>query len=210
MAATTPIVIDLQINRFCNCDGCIRKVKTTLEEVGGIELLSMDLDTGKLTISTAKHPQVIQFALQKKFKKIVDILPQQMIINTPNYTLSASNNAQDMAEALVKISRARGLESVEYRQSNTYKFNFNQPSLSRLPAATYHDDVRGSNNGVRIKDVESEYVMPPPPPATTEPSAPLIPATQDQVTGYLADQFYDTNFSKSARNDHPHDCCTIL
>lgn len=204
MAATTPIVVDLQINRFCNCDGCIRKVKTTLGEVGGVELLSLDPDTGKLTISTAKHPQVIQFALQKKFKKVVDILPQEMI-NPRNYTLSASNNVQDMAEALMKISHAKGLESVEFRQSNTYKFNFNQPSSSRLPAARHHD-VRGSN-GVQIKDVDSEYVMPPPPPPTTKPSAPLIPTTQDQVTGYPADQFYGT-FS---RNDHhSHDCCTIL
>ncbi|KAJ9540067.1 hypothetical protein OSB04_026573 [Centaurea solstitialis] len=74
MAANIPRVIDLQINQFCNCDGCIRRVKTMLEDVGGVELLSMDPETGKLTVSTAKHPQVIQFALQRKLRKAVDIL----------------------------------------------------------------------------------------------------------------------------------------
>ncbi|KVI09791.1 uncharacterized protein LOC112529366 [Cynara cardunculus var. scolymus] len=204
MAVTIPILIDLQINQFCPCEGCIRRVKTTLREVGGVELLSMDLDTGKLTISTAKHPQVIQFALQKKFKKVVDILPQEI-----NRLFGFDTNVQDMAEALVKVSHAKGLESVEYRQSNTLKFNFNQPSSSssRLPTATYHD-VRGSN-GVRITADDYEYVVPPPPPPTAEPSAPLIPTTQDQVTGYPADQFYGT-FSKTSRNHHSHDCCTIL
>ncbi|KAJ9540070.1 hypothetical protein OSB04_026576 [Centaurea solstitialis] len=63
-----------------------------------------------------------------------------------------------MAEALVRVAHAPGLESVEYRQSNTVRLTFNQPSSSRVPAAVapYHD-VRGSN-GVELTMLTSNML----------------------------------------------------
>lgn len=217
-----PTSINLQIDRFCNCEGCIQKVKTTFRELGGVKMLAMDPDNGIFTILTAKPTEIVQSALQKKLKKNVNI--QQETGSLPN-SLSAFNNPRnlispsslvipqgnvdvhDLANALVTISHAEGLQSVEYTQSNTFKFNFNnpknRPSTSWSPITSHN--IRGSN-GVYYEDVPP---LPPPPPPTTEPSAPLIPTSQYQVYGYPS-EFY--GFPKSSMNDYddPQDCCNIL
>ncbi|KAI3793345.1 hypothetical protein L1987_35962 [Smallanthus sonchifolius] len=65
---TIPMTTTLQTDPFCNCEGCIDKVKKTLRKFD-IESLSVDPETGEFTFFTTKHPEVIKYALKGTFPK---------------------------------------------------------------------------------------------------------------------------------------------
>lgn len=166
MANPTTIVI--QIDKFCNCEGCIKKVKKALRKLDDVTLLTMDPDIGKFTIKTTKHPQVIEHALKQPFPK-------------RNITMSHPH-VDNIATTLVIMPQGQGLESMEYTQSSTFKFNFTNrhlPSFNNVHAPT-------------------PPPVPPPPRANIRPSAPPIPTTPDVVYGYPQEYF--------GFKDHPHDC----
>ncbi|KAI3721167.1 hypothetical protein L2E82_32172 [Cichorium intybus] len=222
---TTPMTIVLQINPFCNCYGCVQKVKKTLRDLGGVKLLAMNPEIGEFTLLTAEHPDVIKFALKQTFPKKEIILslehpnqlpafnnPNNLITRQPPVSLVAplnTANVHDLATAFVTMSHAEGLESMEFNQSSTFKINFtnreNQPSTSR---SSLGHNIRDTG-GVHVKDDGCEYAHPlqPPPPDTTKPSAPLIPTTENHVYGYPAELY---GVRRSSEYDDPHGCCTIL
>ncbi|PWA82579.1 Heavy metal-associated domain, HMA [Artemisia annua] len=74
---------ELQIIPCDMCNGCINKVKKVLRRLVGVKLLTTDFENEKFTISSVfEHPEVIKFALEKKFRrKRVILLPE---INHPN------------------------------------------------------------------------------------------------------------------------------
>ncbi|CAH1438639.1 unnamed protein product [Lactuca virosa] len=139
----TSTEMTIVINGFCNCDGCIQKVKKTLGELGDVKLLAMNPEIGKFTILTAKHPEVIKFSLER------------------------TTDVHDIAKTLMTILHAKGLESVEYNQWSSLKINFTnhgiQPSTSRS-SSTKIQNVAGYN--------DFEYA-PPLPPNPVKPSAPF-------------------------------------
>ncbi|KAJ0855627.1 hypothetical protein HanRHA438_Chr14g0675381 [Helianthus annuus] len=112
-------------------------------------------------------------------------------------------HVDDIATTLMTMSHIQGLKSMEYTQSNTFKFNFtnghNQPTLSDVSHKLHN--IRGSD-GVHL---ESYDPLPPPPPPQTNvtPSAPPIPTIPDLVYGYPS-EFYDNNIN------HPDGCYTVL
>ncbi|KAJ9540068.1 hypothetical protein OSB04_026574 [Centaurea solstitialis] len=190
----SPATIILRILRFHNCEGCIRKVGIVVHQLGGVELVEFDPETGIVTISTTKHPEVIKDALERKIKKKIVILSEG--IRPPQGTI----NVQDLAEALIRVSQAEGLNNIELvgdMNSNSFRLNFNQ----RLPGIS----------SVFNEDVESEF-FPPPPRTTIEPSAPpLSSETADEVHVYgYPPEFY--GLSTTCNDDNPNSsrCCTIL
>ncbi|KAL4576248.1 hypothetical protein LXL04_012339 [Taraxacum kok-saghyz] len=221
MATPTPMTIIVQIDGFCNCNGCIQKVKKTLRDLGGVKLLAMNPELGEFIISTANHVDVIKFAIQQTFpKKDVIVSPKLSHPNqiptsiTPQNPLPLVNppNVHEIAKALVTVSHAEGLESVEFKQSNTLKVKFrsrenqvNQPSTSGSSSSSY---ARGSGGHFKDDGFGDVPGLPPPPPNASEPSAPLIPLSEDYVYGYPADQLYGGR--RSSKYDDPRGCCAIL
>ncbi|CAH1424434.1 unnamed protein product [Lactuca virosa] len=142
-----PKTIILQIDQFCNCDGCIQKVKNTFCELGGVKLLEMNPEIGKFIISTTKHSDVIKYALERTFSKKKVILfenpkhpcqppihnHQNVIINHNHiYQVPSSitTNAYDVAKVLATTTHAKGLQSVEITHMKLNFNNFeNRPSL---------------------------------------------------------------------------------
>ncbi|KAL8193001.1 hypothetical protein R6Q57_027449 [Mikania cordata] len=171
-----PMKIALEIDPFCNCEGCIEKVKSALCKLDDVNFLAMNPDIGKFTILTTEHPDVIKYALNDTFPKKKIILSQE--INNP-YPLHVPD-VDAIAKALVTMSQAKGLDSVEYTQSNTFKLNFTQPTLSSIPPTVVN---LGASNGDHPEDAPP---LPPPPPPQTNirPSAPPIPTTPNLVYGY--------------------------
>ncbi|KAI3799834.1 hypothetical protein L1987_35138 [Smallanthus sonchifolius] len=135
----------------------------------------MGLDIGTYTILTTNHPEEIKYALKHVFPKKNIILSQETDRPYPLHVPHVS----DIATTLVTMSRVKGLESMEFTQSNTFKFNFidrhNRSTLSSLPP-TLHN-IRGSNG------VPSEHA-PPTLQTSIRPSAQPIPTTPDLVYGY--------------------------
>ncbi|KAI3799829.1 hypothetical protein L1987_35133 [Smallanthus sonchifolius] len=207
---TAPMRITLQIDPFCNCKGCIRKVKKALSKLGDVKLLAMGLDIETFTILTTNHPEEIKYALKHVFPKKNIILSQETDHPYPLHV----PHVNDIATALVTMSQVKGLESMEFTQSNTFKFNFtnrhNHSTLSSL-LPTLHN-IRGYNG-----NVPPEHAPPPPqtsirpsaPPILTTPdlvygypwpSAPPSPKTRHQVYGYPHPEFYGYN------KNHPYGC----
>ncbi|KAD7480092.1 hypothetical protein E3N88_03228 [Mikania micrantha] len=112
-----PMKITLEIDPFCNCEGCIEKVKSALCKLDDVNFLAMNPDIEKFTILTTEHPDVIKHALNDTFPKKKIILSPE--INNP-YPLHVPD-VDVIAKALVTTSQAKGLDSVEYTQSNTFK-----------------------------------------------------------------------------------------
>ncbi|MFS8012692.1 hypothetical protein Hanom_Chr14g01323821 [Helianthus anomalus] len=124
---TIPATIDVHMDPFCNCKGCIEKVKKALGKLDDVILLAMDPNIGIFTILTTKHPQLIEYALKHSFPR-------------KNITLSQETShvphVDDIATTLMTMSHIQGLKNMEYTKSNTFKFNFtnghNQPTLSLM------------------------------------------------------------------------------
>ncbi|KAI3793348.1 hypothetical protein L1987_35965 [Smallanthus sonchifolius] len=127
---TDPMTFILKIDPFCNCDGCIHKVKKVFRKLDDVKLLEMNPGIGNFTISTTQHPEVIKYVLKQAFPNKNIIISQKMNRSYPMYV---PPSVDDVAKALVTMSQVKGLESVEYTQSNVFKLNFinphNQPSL---------------------------------------------------------------------------------
>ncbi|KAI3793344.1 hypothetical protein L1987_35961 [Smallanthus sonchifolius] len=151
---TTPMTITLQIDQFCNCKGCIRKVKKTLSKLGDVKLLAMGVDIGTFTILTTNHPKEIKYTLKHVFPKKNIILSPETDHPFPQHL----PRVNDIATALATMSQVKGLESMEFTQSTSFKFKFsnrhNRSTLSSLPP-TLHN-IRGSNG------VPLEHAPPPP------------------------------------------------
>ncbi|KAL4576249.1 hypothetical protein LXL04_012340 [Taraxacum kok-saghyz] len=162
--STMNTTIVLQIDEFCNCEGCIQKVKKTFYELGGVKLLKMDPEIGKFTISTARQANTIKYALECTFsKKNVVIFEnhrqasqppsihnhQNVTINNYNHIYQAptpcTTNVYDVAKALA-TSHAKGLQSVEITHM---KFNFNnyedRPTRRRSRHAMINNVPRRGN-----------------------------------------------------------------
>ncbi|KAI3748737.1 hypothetical protein L6452_12022 [Arctium lappa] len=166
-----------------------------MHQIGGVELVEFNPDSGILTILTSKHPEVIKDAFERKTKKKIVILSEG--IRPPQGAI----NVQDLAEALIRVSQAEGLNSIELvgdLNSNSFRLNFNQ----RIPGTS----------SVYNEDVETEF-FPLPPRTTIEPSAPpLFPGTADHevpVYGYPP-EYYGLPTSCNDDNSNPSRCCTIL
>ncbi|KAJ0855651.1 putative heavy metal-associated domain, HMA, heavy metal-associated domain superfamily [Helianthus annuus] len=199
----SPRAISFRILRFHNCEGCVRKVGVALHQIDGVELVEFDPASGNVTVSTSKHPEVIRYAIERKTKKNVIILSQEINPRTqnPNFTgpHQGTINVQELAETLLRVSHAEGLNNVELvgdLNSNSFRLNFNQ----RLP------DV----NSVYTGDADYEFLFPPPR-TIREPSRPqvLFPETSDQgqVYGYPP-EFYGS--CTTCSHDHQNRCCAIL
>ncbi|PWA55668.1 Heavy metal-associated domain, HMA [Artemisia annua] len=105
----SPDTITLRILGFHNCEGCIRKVGMVLHQLDGVEPVEFDPMSGKITISTSKHPDVIKDVMERRTKKKVLILSHE--INPGN---QSNINVQDLAETLLRrLSQAEGLNNVE-------------------------------------------------------------------------------------------------
>ncbi|KAI3793347.1 hypothetical protein L1987_35964 [Smallanthus sonchifolius] len=65
-STATLMTIALQIDPFCNCKGCMKKVK---KAVGDVKLLEMDPEMGKLIFLTTSHPDAIKDAFKSQFSK---------------------------------------------------------------------------------------------------------------------------------------------
>ncbi|KAK9061186.1 hypothetical protein SSX86_018366 [Deinandra increscens subsp. villosa] len=209
MSSTT---ITLRILRFHNCEGCVRKVGIALHQIDEVELVEFDPVTGNLTVSTSKHPEVIRYAIERKTKKQVVILPQD--INPSSFTGPAAHhqaacpvNVQELAETLLRVSHAQGLNNVELvgdLHSNSFRLNFNK----RLPPDTTNSTTAYTYT---TGDGDYEFLPPPQQRAIVEPSAqlPHFSVTSDnQVYGYPP-EFYGS--CTTCGHDHKKKgCCTIL
>lgn len=132
-----PTAVRLRIVRFHNCEGCLRKVGIALHHIHGVELVELDPESGNVTVSTDKHPEVIKVAIERKTKKnfvsiseeVLNPRNQNPIFSLPpQYTI----NVQDLDETLLRVSQAEGLNNVELvgdLNSNSFRLDFNQ----RLP-----------------------------------------------------------------------------
>ncbi|KAC9644526.1 hypothetical protein E3N88_45471 [Mikania micrantha] len=181
-----PMKITLEIDPFCNCEGCIEKVKSALGKLD-VKFSAMNPDIGKFTILTTEHPDVIKYALNDTFPKKKEITLSQET-NNP-YPLHAPHVDADaiaiaIANALVIMSQAKRLESVEYTKSNTFKLNFTRPALSSIPPTVVN---LGAPNGDHPEDAPP---LPPPPQTNIRPSAPPIPTTPNLVYGYPPKELY--------------------
>lgn len=127
----TSSTIVVHINPFCKCEGHIKEMKMALGKLDDVKFLSMDLENGKYTILTTHHPEAIKYALKNAFPK-KDINVSQELGHSYSQPLCMPN-VNDIASALVTMSQAKGIESVEYTQSNTFRLTianrYNQPSL---------------------------------------------------------------------------------
>ncbi|GKD86812.1 heavy metal-associated domain, HMA containing protein, partial [Tanacetum coccineum] len=159
------MTINLRIVNFHNCYGCTRKVRKALRKIGGVELVAFDPENGNALVASAELPEVIRYALEAKIKKKV-ILVSQEVVMPMNQTFDP---------------QGLGLDSVEY--SNMVRLNFNHRDRPFRPQS------RG-NNHFHMEDVNYEYANPQPLPqaptwASTEPSAPPMPSSEDEIAyGY--------------------------
>ncbi|KAI3748733.1 hypothetical protein L6452_12018 [Arctium lappa] len=214
MSTSTTII--LHINRFHNCERCIRKVKSTLRKLG-VNLLGMDPERGNIKILTAKQPEAIRAILEQKFMKQVVIMSQDInqpnplsffndlrslnIHQNPNLVASLHGviNSHEVGEALLRMFEADRLDNVEFTQLNTFRFNFT--------------DYDNHSSGVPIENVDYEYIpppLPPPPiPRNFEPSTPPIPISPSQ--GYpWPSNFRGFSSTSTFNEDWPYDCCTMM
>ncbi|KAC9644522.1 hypothetical protein R6Q59_008913 [Mikania micrantha] len=183
----TPMTITVQIDQFCNCEGCIKKVKKAVGKPNDVKFLAMDPDMGKFRILTTVDPNTIKRNLNNMFSKKNIIVSQE--INHPYplnpYPLNPYPvhvpDVGAIAKALVTMSQVKGLDSVEYTQSNTFKLNFTKPTLSSRPPTVQY---LGSSNGDHPEDAPPLPLPPPPPQTNIRPSAPPIPTTPYLVYGY--------------------------
>ncbi|KAI3799827.1 hypothetical protein L1987_35131 [Smallanthus sonchifolius] len=85
---TAPMTIALQIDRFCNCDGCIRKVKKALGKFDDAKLLEMDPEMGLFMILATTHPDAIKCAIKRPFpnKEIICVHLQDALPPPPPQT----------------------------------------------------------------------------------------------------------------------------
>ncbi|PWA93207.1 Heavy metal-associated domain, HMA [Artemisia annua] len=169
--------ITLRILGFHNCEGCIRKVGMVLHQLDGVEPVEFDPMSGKITISTSKHPDVIKDVMERRTKKKVLILSHE--INPGN---QSNINVQDLAETLLRrLSQAEGLNNVELvgdLNSNSFRLSFNH----RLPDFSSIAYIADSDNELFPHAMRT----------TLESSAPQsFRATADQVPVYgYPSQFY--------------------
>lgn len=178
------------------------KVGIALHQINGVELVEFDPMTGNITVSTSKHPEVIRYAIERKTKKNVIILSQQInpTNQNPNLTLpnqSSMINIQELAETLLRVSQAEGLNNIELvgdLNSNSFRLNFNQRLLPDASTSVYTGDA--------------DYELRPLSQRTISQSAPpVLPVNSDHVYGYPP-EFYAP--CTTCSHGHQHKCCTIL
>nr|GEZ44073.1 hypothetical protein [Tanacetum cinerariifolium] len=184
------MTINLRIVNFHNCYGCTRKIQKALRKIGGVELVEFDPENGNAIVASALLPEVIRYALEAKIKKKV-ILVSQEVIMPMNQTFDP---------------QGLGLNSVEY--SNMVRRNFNHRDRPYRPQS-------GGNNGFHMEDVNYEYANPQPLPrsspwASTEPSAPPMPSSEEEVVYGCQPQHYGYSTTRNHNRDHPDGCCTIM
>ncbi|GJY30201.1 heavy metal-associated domain, HMA containing protein [Tanacetum coccineum] len=186
------MTINLRIINFHNCHGCTRKVRKALRKIGGVELVAFDPENGNAIVTSDELPEVIRYALEAKIKKKVILVSQEVIM--PIYQ---TFDPQGL-----------GLDSVEY--SNMVRLNFNH----REEPPVFRPQSR-SNNGFQMEDVNYEYANPQPlqqapPRASTVPSAPPMPSSEDEVVYGCPRKHYGYSTTRNHDRDHPDGCCTIM
>ncbi|KAJ0909256.1 putative heavy metal-associated domain, HMA, heavy metal-associated domain superfamily [Helianthus annuus] len=209
------MTMNLQILGFHNCNGCARKVETALSRIG-VRLVELDRESGNVTVASAENPEVIRRALERKLNKSVVVLSRDLVpINqNPNPVVAyqvPANRALDLQQlGHVMVTLAEVLDGVEITRSNTTTINFihrQTPPVVRRNGDGY--------NGVRIREIRDgdvdQYASPRPPPRTPpwtpiEPSAPLMPATEQVVYGYPPG-YYGVS---TCHHDHSNGCCNIM
>ncbi|GKF05637.1 hypothetical protein Tco_0036305 [Tanacetum coccineum] len=166
-----------------------------LHQLDGVKLVAFDPMSGKITISTSKHPEVIKDVMERRTTKKVLILSQE--INPGN---QSNINVQDLAETMLRrLSQAEGLNNIELvgdLNSNSFRLSFNH----HLP---------DFSNSAYAVDSDNE-LFPHAMRTTLESSATQShPATADQVPVYgYPSEFY--GMCATCGHDHTSKCCTIM
>ncbi|KAK1409473.1 hypothetical protein QVD17_35999 [Tagetes erecta] len=178
------------------------EVGIALHQIDGVELVEFDPVTGNVTVSTSKHPEVIRYAIERKTKKKVVILSQQRnpTNQNPNFTLPhqvSTINVQELAETLLRVSQAEGLNNIELvgdLNSNSFRLNFNQRLFPDASTSAYTGDA--------------DYGLRPPSQRTiTQSARPFLPENGDHVYGYPP-EFYAP--CTTCSHGHQNKCCTIV
>ncbi|KAL4576252.1 hypothetical protein LXL04_012343 [Taraxacum kok-saghyz] len=200
------------IDGFHNCDGCARKVRTTLRRFHDLQLVNLDRESGNVTVSTAEHPETIRYALQRRLKKPIVIVSTSQNPNSVASSLVPAQHGfdlQGLGEIVLGMSQV--LDGVEITHTNGFKINFirreNPPIARAEPRANI-----SSYGGVHIEEADVEYAPRRPTPRAppwpvAEPSAPLIPVEKEEVYGYPP-EFY--GFSATDRHDRRDGCCSVM
>lgn len=153
---TTKRTIVLQISPFDKRRGCDQRVKRVLRELDGVISLEIDLNNGKLFISTVQSTEAIIFALKQEFssRRKITILQNNSIVVAQRTSINPRTvNFNDVAQAMVSAPRIEGIESAEFTQTirrgefveqNTLRLNFTnqerRPTTARIESG--HNNVR--------------------------------------------------------------------
>ncbi|GJV59693.1 heavy metal-associated domain, HMA containing protein [Tanacetum coccineum] len=188
------MTINLKIVNFHNCYGCTRKVRKALRKIGGVELVAFDPENGNAIVASAELPEVIRYALEAKIKKKVILVSQEVTL-----PINQTFDPQGL-----------GLDSVDITYSNIVRLDFNY----RDEPPVFRPQSRG-NNGFHMEDVNYEYANPQPlpqapPRASTEPSAPPMPSSEDEVVYGYPPEHYGYSTTRNHDRDHPNGHCTIM
>ncbi|KAI3519935.1 hypothetical protein L1887_09155 [Cichorium endivia] len=144
---TTPTRMTLQMDPFHNCEGCIRKVKKTLFELGNVFIVAIYPNKGEVTIITGHSLEVIECALKHIFPKN-DISQLQEAGHQDPPSPQCAFDLGNMARSLTIASDIEGLNFSDCE---------NQPSSSTSASTRPQPstaDIEKSNNYSKIIRIE--------------------------------------------------------
>lgn len=142
-----------------NCPGCKKKIKKLLQDVQGVDKISIDAEQGRIKISGTVHPQTLMKLLQKNGKKS-ELLWEPMVtqkdLQIVRRSKSPVNNHHIIhdkdVEQLQKLSEIKGLTTVEVTRNGmkiTFKEDENVPdefsAARRLDQRAMHKKYNGDH-----------------------------------------------------------------